>query len=182
MSEVKGISQRMCGLRGEQPISTEVALLKRLSEGCSHQALCSHQTLFTWRKMLSGRLGSDLHLYLLGLECMLMKSLPSSLPAPQPGSAEDTLWGHTPRGILIRQLLRTKTTECPFRVTKDNQYWPTRKACQPPQPQWAICFPRRAVPTSCPRRGSYKTPKGAQVRFRNSIAHLSLGALICVPS
>ena len=36
---------------------------------------------------------------------------PSSLYAPKPGSAEDTPWGRTPRGILIRQLLRTKTTE-----------------------------------------------------------------------
>lgn len=172
----------MCGPCGERPISTEVALLKRLREGCSHQALCSHHTLFTWRKTLPGHPGSDLHLDLLGLECMLMKSLPSSLPALQPGSAEDTPWEHMPRGILIHQLLRMKTIQRPFRVTTDNQYWPTRKACQLPQPQWAVCFPRRAVPTSCPRRGSYKTPKGAQVRFRNSIAHLSLGALIYVPS
>ena len=113
------------------------------------------------------------------LKCVLMKSLSSSLYAPQAGSAEDTPWGPTPRGILIRQLLRTQTTE---QSIPSDHGWPVLKACQLPQPQWVVCFPRRAVPTSCPRRGSYKTPKGAKVRFRNSIAHLSLGALIYVPS
>lgn len=153
-SEVKGISQRM-RTEWEWPGSTEECEGHLEAQWGLFPLLPAAIHSFTWGKCSQATLAQT-HVCTARPWMRADEVSPSSLYA----HSQDQLipWGHTPRGILISQLLRTKTTEPSIPSTTDNQTGPHLGPASYPNHSEPHSFQGLCSPAA-PEGASYKLPR-----------------------